>query len=80
MLRRSRWVSRHVSRASLPKRESLVTTCKMMSVTMLSACLGVQTANLTLGIVRQALQPMAGNVRLYNAASLSLTGFHVSPQ
>jgi hypothetical protein len=35
---------------------------------------------LTLGIVRQVLQPVVGNVRFNNAASLSLTGFEVSTQ
>jgi len=41
---------------------------------------GEQSANLTLGIVREFLQPVSGNVRLDDAASPSLTGFDVSAQ
>jgi hypothetical protein len=36
--------------------------------------------NLTLGIVGQFLQPVAGNVGFNNAASPLLTGFDVSAQ
>jgi hypothetical protein len=35
---------------------------------------------LALGIIRQVLQPVVGNVRLDDAAGLSLTGFEVSTQ
>jgi hypothetical protein len=35
---------------------------------------------LTLGIIRQVLQPVVGNVCLNDAAGPSLTGFEVSAQ
>jgi hypothetical protein len=41
---------------------------------------GEQAADLTLGIVRQVLQPVVGNVSLNNAASPSFTGLDVSAQ
>jgi hypothetical protein len=41
---------------------------------------GEQAANLTLGIVREFVQPVVGNVRLDNAISASLGGFEVDAQ
>src|SRR5215218_312151 len=79
-LRRRRCVSRHASPTSSAKRASLVARWIRMSVTTLSARLDEQATDLTLGIIREPLQPVGSNILLDDAVSPPLIGFGVRAQ
>jgi len=51
-----------------------------MSVTTLSARLDEQATDLTLGIIREPLQPVGSNILLDDAVSPPLIGFGVRAQ